>query len=82
MGLIPDPRSGRDSPALDLQLKHMTAKLTVTIPQACELTGLGRSTIYRLFDAGKLQRLKAGTRTLIKVADLEAYIESLSAKSQ
>ena len=82
MGLIPDPRSGRDSPALDLQLKHMTEKLTVTIPQACELTGLGRSTIYRLFESGKLQRLKAGTRTLIRVDDLEAYIESLTSPSE
>ena len=60
----------------------MTKPLTVTIPQACELTGLGRSTIYRLFDAGTLQRLKAGSRTLIKVADLERYIESLSAGEQ
>ena len=41
------------------------------------MTGLGRSTIYRLFDDGKLKRLKSGTRTLIKVADLEAYIDSL-----
>jgi len=56
----------------------MTKPLTVTIPQACELTGLGRSSIYRLFEKCKLQRLKAGSRTLIKVADLEAYIESLS----
>ena len=56
----------------------MTRTLTVTIPQACELTGLGRSTIYRLFDDGKLQRLKAGTRTLIKMDDLEGYIESLT----
>ena len=56
----------------------MTKPLTVTIPHACELTGLGRSTIYRLFDDGKLQRLKAGSRSLIKVADLEAYIESLT----
>lgn len=56
----------------------MTKPLTVTIPQACKLTGLGRSTIYRLFGDGKLQRLKAGTRTLIKVADLEAYIESIT----
>ena len=59
-------------------LHHMTKTLTVTIPQACKLTGLGRSTIYRLFDDGKLQRLKAGSRTLIKMDDLEAYIESLS----
>ena len=63
-------------------LHHMIKTLTVTIPQTCELTGLGRSTIYRLFENGKLQRLKAGTRTLIKMDDLEAYIESLSASSE
>lgn len=56
----------------------MTKTLTVTIPRACQLTGLGRSTIYRLFDDGKLQRLKSGTRTLIKMDDLERYIESLT----
>ncbi len=60
----------------------MIKTLTVTIPQACEITGLGRSTIYRLFEDGKLQRIKAGTRTLIKMDDLEAYIESLSAPSR
>lgn len=63
-------------------LHQMTKTLTVTIPQACKITGLGRSTIYRLFDNGKLQRLKAGTRTLIKMDDLEAYIESLSEPSE
>ena len=57
-------------------------KLTVTIPQACQLTGLGRSSIYRLFDDGKLKRLKAGSRTLIKVSDLENYIESLASEGQ
>ena len=56
----------------------MTKTLTVTIPRACQITGLGRSTIYRLFDDGKLQRLKSGTRTLIRVDDLERYIESLT----
>jgi len=60
----------------------MNKPLTVTIPQACKLTGLGRSTIYRLFDDGKIQRLKAGSRTLIKMDDLEAYIESLTTPSE
>ena len=70
------------SPALDLQPNHMTKTITVTIPQACKLTGLGRSTIYRLFESGQLQRLKAGSRTLIRVDDLEAYIESLVSPSE
>lgn len=62
--------------------RHMINTITVTIPQACELTGLGRSSIYRLFEGGQLQRLKAGSRTLIKVADLEAYIESLTPRTE
>lgn len=56
----------------------MTEPLTVTIPQACAITGLGRSSIYRLFDDGKLRRLKSGTRTLIRISDIEAYIDSLT----
>lgn len=56
----------------------MTEQLTVTIPQACAKTGLGRSTIYRLINDGKLRRLKCGTRTLIRVSDIEAYIDSLT----
>lgn len=78
MGLAPDPRSGRDSPALEIQPKPMTDKISVTIPQACELTGLGRSTIYRLFDESKLSRVKVGSRTLIMVSDLRALMDSLS----
>ena len=66
----------------NLSLTFMTEKLTVTIPEACKLTGLGRSSIYRLFDDGKLKRLKAGSRTLIKVSDLENYIESLASEGQ
>jgi excisionase family DNA binding protein len=63
---------------LPSERNDMTNILTVTIPQACNMTGLGRSTMYRLFDEGKIPKLKVGNRTLIKVADLQAYIESLS----
>ena len=55
----------------------MTDKLSVTINQACNMTGLGRSTIYRLFDEGQLKKRKAGKRTLILVKDLEVYVNSL-----
>jgi len=60
----------------------MNKPITVTIPQACKLTGLGRSTIYRLFDEDKLKRLKAGSRTLIRVDDLEAYVDSLTPSTE
>lgn len=57
---------------------YMTEKLSVTIPEACAMTGLGRSTIYRLFDDGSLPRRKVGKRSLILLSDLRAYIEGLA----
>ena len=56
----------------------MTDKLSVTINQACNMTGLGRSTIYRLFEEGQLKKRKVGKRTLILIKDLEAYVNSLT----
>jgi excisionase family DNA binding protein len=59
------------------QEEFTVTKLSVTIPEAIEMTGLGRSTIYRLFAERKLTPRKSGKRTLILVDDLKRYIESL-----
>ena len=53
-------------------------KITVTISEACKLSGLGRSTIYKLFQSGDLTPRKCGSRTLILVKDLENYLNNLS----
>lgn len=37
------------------------------IPRAIEITGLGRSTIYKLAGQGKLRLVKAGGRTLVDI---------------
>jgi excisionase family DNA binding protein len=52
------------------------AKLAYTVKEACELTGLGTTTIYKLFNAGRLRKVKVGTRTLIPRASLEALLVS------
>jgi len=52
-------------------------KITVTIAEAMNISGLGRSTLYRLFDEGKLTRRKCGQRTLILVAELTHYLNNL-----
>lgn len=52
-------------------------KLAVSIPEAAEMTGISRSAIYRLFEAGKLSPRKSGKRTLILVKELEEYVNSL-----
>jgi excisionase family DNA binding protein len=54
-------------------------KLAFTILEACEFSGLGRSSIYRLFETGALTPRKAGRRTLILREDLEVFIRNLPA---
>ena len=52
----------------------MTDKLTVSVSEACHMTGLSSSTIYRMFDRGELTRHKIGTKVLIKVSELQKLI--------
>ena len=52
-------------------------KIAVTLAEATALSGNGRSSLYRLFNEGKLTPRKAGKRTLILVADLEELLQSL-----
>jgi predicted DNA-binding transcriptional regulator AlpA len=52
-------------------------KISVTIPEACKLSGLGRSSLYRLFNTGDLKPRKMGARTLILVSELEDFISNL-----
>ena len=56
----------------------MTTPIAVTVPEAVRLSGLSRTAIYSAFRNGLTAR-KAGRRTLISFADLEAYLASLPA---
>lgn len=55
----------------------MQAPLTVTIPDAVKATGMSRTSIYEALKRGDLTARKAGRRTLITFADLQAYLASL-----
>ena len=50
--------------------------ITVTVAQIRELTGLSTSSIYRMFESGKLPRKKLGGKTLVLMSDLRSYLES------
>ena len=54
-------------------------KLTLTVQEARKLTGLSRTTLYKLFSSGKLTPRKVGKRTLILAAELDAFVNSLPA---
>ena len=53
------------------------SKLSVTIPEAVEMTGISRTSIYKMFSEKRLTPRKNGKRTLILVEDLERVVKSL-----
>lgn len=53
------------------------ARLTYRIDEVVRLTGLSRSTLYRLAARRELPMIRACGRTLIARVDLEAMIERL-----
>lgn len=55
----------------------MQAPIAVTIPDAVKATGMSRSALYEALKRGDLTARKAGRRTLISFADLEAYLANL-----
>jgi len=59
-------------------LNHME-KMAYRIPEAVQVTGIGRSKIYQLVHEGSLKVIKIGGRTLIARAELEALLQSRSA---
>lgn len=55
----------------------MTIPITVTIPEAVKASGLSRSALYLALKRREISAVKAGRRTLIPYADLQAFIASL-----
>ncbi len=55
-------------------LSHSQEPLTVTIPTARSITGLGTTTIYQLIKDNRLQTVKVGRRTLVTYSSLKALV--------
>jgi len=49
-------------------------RLTLTIREALRATGLGKTTLYKLIDDGKVRRVKVGKRSLIVFEDLQKLV--------
>jgi hypothetical protein len=48
--------------------------ITVSVKEAKRLSGLGTTTIYKLIKAGRLEKVKVESRTLITYASLSAVL--------
>jgi hypothetical protein len=51
--------------------------IAASIPDACRISGLSRSEIYRRLAAGDIRAVKSGSRTLILLDSLCAHVVSL-----
>ena len=48
-----------------------------SVPQGCQMIGIGTQGMYELIGAGLVKAVKRGTRTLLVVESLKAYADSL-----
>jgi excisionase family DNA binding protein len=55
----------------------MSDVLAHTIADATKVSGIGRTTLYELIGAKKIDARKVGNRTLVTAESLRKYIESL-----
>jgi excisionase family DNA binding protein len=54
-------------------------KVTYSINEAMAATGLGKTRLYTEIREGRLKAVKAGRRTLITAASIDAWVSSLLA---
>lgn len=52
--------------------------LAYTIRSLCDVTGLGRTTIYTHITAGTLIPIKVGRRTIVLRSEAERWLQSLA----
>jgi|ERR1043166_169593 excisionase family DNA binding protein len=74
---MPLAYTGGQSPMEVASMNSLTPiePLTVTVPEAIRLTGLGRTSLYRLIGERKLRHVKVGKRTLIDFSSIKRLIE-------
>ena len=48
--------------------------ITVRIPEACRITGIGRSKLYELIQSGEIRAIKVGRMTLIPIQNLRDFL--------
>lgn len=53
-------------------------RIAVSVKEAAEAVGLGRTFIYALINEGQLETIKVGRRRLVKTESLHRFVESNS----
>lgn len=61
--------------ALSIDDRHDIQRITVRVPEALTMIGLGRSKLYELIGDGDIEIIKVGKATLIVVESLHSFVE-------
>ena len=56
----------------------LAARLSATIEEACEATGIGRTKLYQAMQSGAVETMYVGKRRLVLVRSLVALIDPAS----
>ena len=49
----------------------------MSVTEACDLTGVGRTSLYEAMNSGMLRAKKLGRKTIILRSDLQKFLDSL-----
>lgn len=56
-------------------------QLSISIEEACKITGIGRTKLYQAINQGSLKAKKFGKRTIILKNDLNTFLSNLETYS-
>ena len=75
--VTPQPRSGRgrSKPAIDVTVRTDN-RVLLTVEEAAERLGIGRSNMYRLLATGQVRSIRIGRLRRIPVEALDHYVAS------
>jgi excisionase family DNA binding protein len=59
----------------------MNEPILVTVLEAAEMLGLGRSTIYELFKSGEIKFVRIGKAVRVPVHEVREYVQRLEAET-
>ncbi|QTH20819.1 helix-turn-helix domain-containing protein [Rhizorhabdus wittichii] len=51
-------------------------RITITVPEGVQISGLSRNTIYRQIAAGRIETVRIGGRRLIKADSLRRFLSA------
>ncbi len=61
----------------NLEPREIAHSLALSVREACEHIGIGRTSFYKLLKGGKITAHKCGRRTIVLPSELEQALKSL-----